>query len=82
MLGALFAVGSVIAAMFELQGFGTDADPRTWYLLLVAGGFVVSVTVPIALWRVLLPRSSPSWALAAIPAVAAVLVVLGISLSR
>jgi hypothetical protein len=83
-LGALFAVGCVIAALFELQGFGgpRDEGPRAGYLLALAAGFAASVLVPVALWRVLLPDSAPAWALVAVPSVVVVLVLLGVGIGR
>lgn len=57
-LGALFAFGSLIAALFELQGFGDrDGDPDTAYLALQASALALSVAVPLLAWRLLLPRS-------------------------
>jgi hypothetical protein len=83
LLGALFAVGSLISILFELQGFGgeRDRDPSVPYVALLMLGFVASVAVPLLLWRALLP-SAPGRLLAAIlaGAAAAVLLVLGVSL--
>ena len=79
-LGALFAFGCVLAALFEAQGFGDrDSDPRTWYLVAMGAAFVASVAAPIVLWRRLLPRSAPALPLAAVVAVAGVVLILGIS---
>jgi hypothetical protein len=82
-LGALAAVGCLIEALFEAQGFGRprDTDPRPGYLALLALGFVASVTVPAALWRALLPGSAPAWPLAFGAAVVGVLMILGISIA-
>jgi hypothetical protein len=82
LLGALLAVGCVIAALFELQGFGgpRDAGPRAGYLTVLAAGFAASVAVPVALWRALLPESAPGWALVAIPCVLIALVLLGVGI--
>ncbi len=82
-LGALFAVGSLLAALFEAQGFGRarDTEPRTGYLLLLALALAVSIGVPAYLWRRLLPTNAPGWALVATLAVAGVLLILGISLT-
>ena len=84
LVGALLAVGCVIAALFELQGFGgpRDAGPRPGYLLALAAGFAASVLVPVALWRALLPDSAPAWALVAVPCVVVVLVLLGVGIGR
>jgi hypothetical protein len=38
------------------------------------------VAVPVVLWRALLPESAPAWALAAVPAVVSVVLILGLSL--
>ncbi len=80
-LGALFAVGCVIAALFEVQGFGRprDTDPRTGYLILLALAFAACVAVPVALWRWLLPASAPGWLVGFAVAVAGVVLILGIS---
>ena len=82
-LGALFAVGCVLAALFEAQGFGRprDTDPRTGYLLLLAVAFVACVGVPFWLWRRLLPESAPSFVLAFGAAVVGVIAILGIGFS-
>ena len=79
-LGALFAVGCVLAALFEAQGFGgeNDTDPRAGYLLLLAVALVACVAVPFWLWRRLLPASAPHAALFLATAVVGVLVILGI----
>jgi hypothetical protein len=84
LLGALLAVGCVIAALFELQGFGgpRDAGPRAGYLLALAAGFVASVAVPVVLWRALLPDSAPAWAVVAVPCAIVVLVLLGVGIGR
>jgi hypothetical protein len=70
-LGALFGVGCVVAALFELQGFGAprDSDPRTLYLFSLGLGLAACVAVPLALWQLLLPERSPGWALVAAPVV-------------
>jgi hypothetical protein len=80
-LGALFAVGCLIAALFEAQGFGgpRDQGPRTGYLAELAIGFVACVALPAFLSRKLL-RIGPGWVGAAVTAVAGVLVILGLSL--
>ena len=80
-LGALFAFGSVLSALFEAQGFGDrDSDPRTWYLVAMGAAFVACIAVPVALWRLLLPRSAPAFPLAAVVAAAGVVLILGISI--
>jgi branched-subunit amino acid ABC-type transport system permease component len=79
-LGVLFALGSLLSALFEAQGFGDrDSDPRTWYLVAMGAAFVACVALPVALWRLLLPRSAPAFPLAAVVAAAGLVVILGIS---
>jgi hypothetical protein len=60
-LGALCVVGFALAALFEIQGFGTprDIEPRIGRLALYALGLTASVGVPLALWRALLPQTAP-----------------------
>lgn len=50
-LGALFAVGSIVAALLERDGFTSDAadGARSWYLGLLALGLVASIAVPAAI---------------------------------
>ena len=83
LLGALFAVGSLVAILFELQGFSGDRDgtPSALYVLALVLAFAVSVAVPLLLWRALLP-SMPGRLFAAtlVGAAAAVLLVMGVSL--
>ena len=79
-LGALFALGSVLSALFEAQGFGDrDSDPRTWYLIAMGAAFVACIALPVAVWRLLLPRSAPAFPLAAVVAAAGVVLILVIS---
>lgn len=58
-LGALFAVGSIGAAMLEVDGFTSAArdGPRPWYLGALALGLVVSVVGPFVFARVLYPET-------------------------
>ena len=80
-LGLLFATGCVIAALFELQGFGDrDGDPSVLSLRSLA--VAACVGVPVLAWRALLPRSAPVKALAALPVGAVVVLFLGIGLRR
>ncbi|HXH88156.1 MAG TPA: hypothetical protein VNI55_06080 [Gaiellaceae bacterium] len=81
-LGGLLALGCVLAALFEVQGFGRprDVDPRIGYLFLLALGLAACIVVPVALWRALLPASAPAWPLALALDVAGWLLILGISL--
>jgi hypothetical protein len=80
--GGLFALGSVIAAMFEVQGFTRPAaEPRPAYLLALAPAFAASVAGPALLarwwfgerWR---PVASAGLVLGAVGALA----LLGLSL--
>ena len=82
-LGALFAVGVLLAALFEAQGFGRprDTEPRAGYLLLLALGLAASLGVPAYLWGRLLPSRAPGWAFVAGVTAAGVLLILGISLT-
>ena len=83
-LGALCAVGVLVAALFERDGFGDrDGEPSTAYLLALAVGLVASVGLPLVLWRMLLPNrfSWPAVLTAIVVAVAGVIWVLGISLA-
>ncbi len=83
-VGALFAVGCLVAALFERDGFGDrDGEPSTGYLLALAVGAAASLVLPVALWRVLLPTRF-SWPLAigvSGMAVAAVCWILGIAVT-
>ena len=78
-LGVLFAVGSVLAALFELQGFGAprDDEPRLGYLALLALAFIASVSLPMLLWRRLWPGRTPSLLVAFAVSAAGVIVILG-----
>jgi hypothetical protein len=80
-LGALFAIGCLIAALFEVQGFGRprDTDPRAGYLFLLALAFAACIAVPVWLWRWLLPESAPGWLLALAVSVVGVVLILGLS---
>src|SRR3954451_108707 len=81
-LGALVAVGCLLAALFEVQGFGgpRDQGPRTGYLIELALGLVAAVVIPLAVWRGLI-GGGPGWILAGVLAGAGVLAILGLSLS-
>jgi hypothetical protein len=79
-LGALFAVGCVLAALFEAQGFGgpRDQGPRTGYMIELATAFAVCVAIPAVLSRWLL-HVGPGWVAAAVIAVSGVVLILGLS---
>ena len=81
-LGALFAVGCVLAALFEAQGFGgpRDQPPRTGYLLELAVAFAACIAIPAFLARRLL-HAGPGWLIAAGAAVLGALAILGLSLT-
>ena len=80
-LGALSALGCVLAALFEVQGFGSrDGEPHTGYLIALALGFAASIVIPAFLWRWLFPRSGPGFIAAVGVAAAGVLLILGLSL--
>lgn len=82
--GAQAALGCVLAALFELQGFGRrDAEPRAWYIALLVLGLIASVLAPLGLWRLLLPAYAPSGQWLAFSAAGVVLLALmGIALAR
>ncbi len=81
-LGALFAVGCVLAALFEAQGFGgpRDQPPRTGYLLELAVAFAACIAIPAFLARRLL-HAGPGLIIAAAAAVIGALAILGLSLT-
>ena len=82
-LGALFGVGCLVAALFELQGFGAprDSDPRALYLFSLGLGLAVCVAGPLALWRLLFPDSALGWGVVGgVFAVIVVVALLGVSL--
>lgn len=82
--GTLFAVGAILATMFELQGFGRSAaDPRAGYLIALAAGFAVSVATPAIVARRLLPDvSNRTVGIAVTIGVAGAVALLGLSLTR
>lgn len=79
-LGALAAFGCLLAALFEVQGFGgtRNQGPRTGYLIELAVGFAAAVLIPVLLWRRLL-HGGPGWILAGAITIAGVVLILGIS---
>ncbi len=82
-LGALAAFGCLLAALFEVDGFGgpRDQGPRSGYLIVeLALGFVASILIPVLLWRRLL-GGGPGWIVAGAVAAAGVVIILGLSLS-
>ena len=84
-LGALCALGVILAALVERDGFGDpNGEPSTPYLLVLAVGLVASVGLPLGLWRVLFPRrfSWPAALTATVLAFMGVVWILGISLAE
>lgn len=81
-LGATFAVGSLLAAFLEADGFGAPGDdPRPVYLALLAAALVVSVVTPFVVLRYVYPAHGPkAWVGAAIAVVVAV-ALFGVSLT-
>jgi hypothetical protein len=51
LLCAVMSIGCGLAILFELDGFGRprDAEPRLWYVALLALGLVASAAVPVSL---------------------------------
>lgn len=83
-VGALFAVGAIVAIMFELQGFGQSAaDPRPGYLIALAAGFAASVATPAIIARWFLPDvSNRTVGIAVAIRVGGAAALLGLSLTR
>lgn len=78
--GALFAVGSLIAVRFEMEGFPPrPGQPRGWYLALLALALAASVTTPFVLLRFLLPDTRAPVKVLAVVAVLLAVVLFGIS---
>jgi hypothetical protein len=79
--GALFGIGFLLTALFELQGFGDrDSTPSGRRLVECAAGFVACMVPPAFLWRRLVPGYARAWPVALGVAEAAVLVIAGFSL--
>ena len=82
-LGALFAIGSLLAALFEVQGFGSTGDqPRALYLASLGLALLVSVAGPFVVLRVVLPGSEARAWLLAVPALAVAFMLFGLTLTR
>jgi hypothetical protein len=80
-LGALFGIGFMLAALFEVQGFGDrDSTPSAAKLVEYALGFAACAIVPGLLWQRLFPGSGPAWIVALAVAAVGVLLILGLSL--
>ncbi|MDP8969254.1 MAG: hypothetical protein M3N52_01850 [Actinomycetota bacterium] len=78
--GTLCAVGSVLAALFEAQGFGAPrSGPRPWYLASLLVALLASVVTPFVLLRVLVPRSGARALWYALPAAVVALVLFGLA---
>lgn len=82
LLGALLALGAILAVRFEVQGFPPrPGQPRLWYLLALGASLLASVSLPFVVHRFLFPQARHRvWALAAGAAVAA-LALLGVTLA-
>ena len=78
--GMLAGIGCLLAALFEIQGFGgpRDEGPRVGYLIALAVAFVAATLIPVSLWRWLLD-GGPGWIAASLFAAVGVVVILGIS---
>ena len=52
-LSVLFGLGCILAALFEIQGFGgpPDGGPRPFYLAALALAFIVCIAAPWAVLR-------------------------------
>ena len=58
-LGAMLAIGCLIAVMFEADGFGgRDGGPRWGYMASLAVGLAASVGSPFLILRWLLPNAT------------------------
>jgi hypothetical protein len=80
-LGALFGIGFLLTALFELQGFGDrDSTPSGRRLVECAVGFVACILTPAILWRRLVPGNARAWPVALGVATAGVLLIAGLSL--
>jgi hypothetical protein len=80
--GGLFALGSYLAALFEVEGFGTpEGPPRGWYLALLGAAFAVSVAGPFVSARVLLPGWTKLATWGGVVAVVVALLLFGVTLS-
>jgi len=81
-LGALSAIGCMLAIHFEMVGFGRirDTQPRLSYLFLLALGFFFSVTAPAFLWCWLFEGAGRSWLIAMAVGTVFAVAMLGISL--
>jgi hypothetical protein len=76
-LGGPGVVGSILALVFEWQGFGTPRDQgvRVPYVLMYAALAVACAVAAVWVWRRLLP-SAAGWGIAVVAASAGVGVVL------
>ena len=80
-LGALLALGCLVAAMLEADGFGAPGgEPRPAYLAALAIGLTASLAAPVVLLRLLLPRYTRAGVLALLPALLVAWMLLGLSL--
>ena len=80
-LGALFAIGSLLAVMFEVDGFGGDRDgPRPLYLFALAVALAASVSAPFLILRFLMPESARGALLYGAVALGVALLLFGLAL--
>lgn len=81
--GALFALGSLVAALLEADGFGTPrGQPRGWYLGLLGAAFAASLAGPFVLVRALLPRHAKLAVGGGLVAVVVALLLFEVTLSQ
>ena len=81
-LGGLFAIGSLVAVRFEVQGFGSArGQPRPLYLASLALALVASVGAPFLVLRLLLPGAGSRAWLLVVPALAVAFVLFGLTLT-
>ncbi|HVE75787.1 MAG TPA: hypothetical protein VND22_03350 [Actinomycetota bacterium] len=81
--GALFAAGSLLAILFEVQGFPPrDEGPRWYYVAALAAALLVCVGGPFLLMRLLLPEYSRAALMIGLPALVLAIGLLGLTLNR
>lgn len=82
-IGVLSAIGCVMAALFERDGFGRprDSQPRTWYVALMAVGLVLSIVAPIGIAAWAFPARRRMVRAAAVVAVLGAVVFFGFARS-
>jgi len=79
LLATLFAFGSALSILFELQGFPTGRDsPRKWYVALQVLALTACAAAPLVATRVLARDRSRTPAVIYLAAVVLVAAVMGI----